>query len=196
MNLCSLLSNYKPYDQHEKADFDSFNQFFKLFDKDMWAVRDNKIGHLTASALILNKDRTKMLMGYHNIYKSWSWFGGHADGDLNLYNVCLKELEEETGINKNKFKQIYNNDEQVIDFSVIAVGIHSKKGQIVSEHLHYNVSYLFEVDEQEPLNYRDDEHSGIAWININDFFNKSEYKDTEIIMNIYKRIIEKSGIKV
>ena len=25
--------------------------------------------------------RTKVLMCYHNIYDSWSWLGGHADGD-------------------------------------------------------------------------------------------------------------------
>ena len=44
-------------------------------------TRNNKMCHFTASSWIINKDKTKVLMVYHNIYKSWSWTGGHADGD-------------------------------------------------------------------------------------------------------------------
>ena len=35
--------------------------------------RDNTVAHMTASAWVVNKDRTGVLMAYHNIYDSWSW---------------------------------------------------------------------------------------------------------------------------
>ena len=34
-------------------------------------------------------------MIYHNIYDSWAWVGGHADGDEDLVHVVKKEIEEQ-----------------------------------------------------------------------------------------------------
>ena len=62
--------------------------------------RENSLCHMTASAWISSPDRTKVLMAYHNIYDSWSWLGGHADGDTDLLRVALKEAEEESGLSK------------------------------------------------------------------------------------------------
>ena len=39
-----------------------------------------------------------MLMVYHNIYNSWSWLGGHADGEIDLLSVAVREVKEEAGI--------------------------------------------------------------------------------------------------
>ena len=44
-----------------------------------YLVRENQIAHFTASIWTVNKERTKTLMVYHNIYDSWSWIGGHAN---------------------------------------------------------------------------------------------------------------------
>lgn len=53
---------------------------------------------MTASAWVVNKDRSKVLMIYHNIYNSWSWLGGHADGETDLLAVAIREVREEAGI--------------------------------------------------------------------------------------------------
>ena len=37
-------------------------------------------------------------MIHHNIYNSWGWTGGHADGNSDLIKVAIKEAQEETGI--------------------------------------------------------------------------------------------------
>lgn len=36
--------------------------------------------HITASALVFNPAKTKVLLVFHNQFRAWSWTGGHADG--------------------------------------------------------------------------------------------------------------------
>lgn len=89
--LYARLQNYKPYNAEEAhmqqviLDFMNHNENVLL--------RKNRIAHFSASAWITNKERTKILMGYHNIYKSWGWLGGHADGKPDLLFVARKEIE-------------------------------------------------------------------------------------------------------
>ncbi len=47
---------------------------------------------MTASAWVVNRDRTKVLLAYHNIYNSWAWLGGHTDGERNLLSVAVREV--------------------------------------------------------------------------------------------------------
>jgi hypothetical protein len=75
MDLIELIENYIPYDEDEMVNKKSFLYFFKSFEKKDRAVRENIIGHLTASAWVVNKDRTKVLFAYHNIYDSRAWLG-------------------------------------------------------------------------------------------------------------------------
>ena len=55
---------------------------------------------MTASAWVLSPDRRQVVMVYHNIYNSWSWTGGHADGDRDLLAVAMREVTEETGLQR------------------------------------------------------------------------------------------------
>ena len=54
--------------------------------------RSNEEAHMTASAWVVSLDRTRVVMCYHNIYNSWSWTGGHADGDRDLPAVAMREV--------------------------------------------------------------------------------------------------------
>ena len=94
-------------------------------------VRENEIAHMTSSGFIVNKDRTKVLMIHHNIYNSWGWTGGHADGDSDLIAVAIKEAKEETGI---KNANPITND--ICSIDILPVNSHIKKGKYVASHLH------------------------------------------------------------
>ena len=96
MNWIENIKNYEPYNEQELKDKDLILKCINLLDDIL--TRENTIAHITSSGYIVNKSRTKVVMIYHNIYKSWAWTGGHADGDSDLLHVALKEAKEETGL--------------------------------------------------------------------------------------------------
>ena len=88
---------------------------------------------MTASAWVVNKDRTKVLMVYHNIYNSWSWLGGHADGETDLLKVAVREVKEEAGLD-------------VVVKSVIALQDREKHNQPIYAYKVCKIFMLCEVE--------------------------------------------------
>ena len=100
-------------------------------------------------------------MIYHNIYKSWAWTGGHADGDSDLLHVAIKEAEEETGLNNLKLLS-----DGIYALQILTVDSHIKRGKFVSSHLHLDCCFLLEANEEEKLRIKKDENSGVKWVEI------------------------------
>lgn len=96
LSLKKQIEKYIPYNDQEENDKKIMLDCIENFEDVL--TRENKLFHFTASNWIVNKEKTKVLMIYHNIYKSWAWTGGHADGDADLQHVALKEAQEETGL--------------------------------------------------------------------------------------------------
>ncbi len=176
------IEEYKPYNEQEEQDKKVMLEYIDTFDDVL--TRNNKFTHFTASNWVVNKERTKVLMIYHNIYKSWTWTGGHSDGDSNLLNVAIKEVKEETGI-----KTVKPITDDIFSLEIICVNGHVKKGKYVSSHVHLNVTYLLEADENEDLKIKEDENSGVKWVDIN----KAMELSSEAWMreNVYKKLTEK-----
>lgn len=185
MNLKEQIENYKPYNEQEEKDKETMLKYINTFDDVL--TRNNEFGHFTASSWAVNKQRTKVLMIYHNIYKSWAWTGGHADGEENLLNVAIRELKEETGVKNVK---VLNND--IFSLEIICVDGHVKREKYVSSHVHLNVTYLLEVDEEETLKIKEDENSGVKWVNIEDVEKVTDEK--WVRENIYRKENEKLKI--
>ena len=93
MSLFEKIQSYQASNEQEERDKEVMLKYMQ--DHADYLTRDNMIGHFTTSIWTVNKERTKTLMVYHNIYDSWSWIGGHADGEYDLCAVALKELQEE-----------------------------------------------------------------------------------------------------
>ena len=157
--LIEKLGKYLPYNEQEVADRDEIIRQLRSF-PDIF-TRENRNAHMTASSWIVNPARTKVLMVYHNIYDSWSWTGGHADGETDLLAAALREAKEETGITK-----VRPVTEDIYSLEILTVDGHVKHGKYVSSHLHLNVTYLLEADENEMLHKKDDENSGVAWFGL------------------------------
>ena len=181
-DLSERIRRFKPFDENEEASKQSFLQFTDAF-RDNIYTRDNLIGHVCASAFIVNKERTKILMAFHNIYQSFGWLGGHADGDKDLGYVALKETKEESGL---VTPRLLTSD--FADIAVLHVIPHIKRGKFVPAHLHYTVTYIIEADEKEPIRIAENENSAIAWLGMNDYHQSVK---EEHMLPIYDRLIEK-----
>lgn len=55
-------------------------------------------GHLTASTLVLDVDRTRVLLTLHPKVGRWLQLGGHCEDDVDLAAAALREATEESGI--------------------------------------------------------------------------------------------------
>ena len=156
MNIEQQIADYKPYNEQEAHDQAVMRQLLAT-QPDLF-TRENQVAHMTASSWLLNATHDKVLMIYHNIYHSWAWTGGHADGDRDLLAVAKREAMEETGVT-----EIQAISEDIFSLEILTVDGHEKRGVYVPSHLHLNVSYLLEADEEEVLRIKPDENSGVRW---------------------------------
>ena len=181
MNLRRKIENYIPYNCEEEKDKEIMLKYMDTFDDVL--TRDNEIGHFTSSCWIVNKDKTKVLMVYHNIYDSWSWTGGHADGESDLLKVSLKEAKEETGlVNVNP---LY---EDIFSIEVLGVDGHMKNGKYISSHMHLNLTYLLSADENEVTHIKADENSDVKWFELDEAVKVS---NEPYMKKIYSKLNEK-----
>ena len=156
-SLQNQIEKFTPACEQEERDQDSMLRFLK--NNDDCLERTNLTGHFTASSWIINESGDKVLMVYHKIYNSWSWTGGHADGQWDLSAVAIREAMEESGI-----RQIELADREPVSLEILTVDGHEKRGVYVPSHLHMNLTYLLRADENQRLYVKEDENSGVRWI--------------------------------
>lgn len=184
MNLQQQLEQYTPFNEQEAKDREIILRYMDTFDNLL--TRENEFAHFTASAWLVNQDHTKVLMVFHNIYQSWSWVGGHADGDADLLHVALKEAREETGLENVKpvFEEIYS-------IEILGVPAHVKKGKHVATHVHLNVTFLLEADESELTTIKPDENSDIKWFGLEEAITASKEPEMKVV---YRKLNDKLNI--
>ena len=155
-HLIKQIEAYTPFNEQEIRDKAQILAFLRTGAD--FLTRENTAAHLTASAWVVSPDRSQVVMVYHNLYQSWSWMGGHADGDWDLLRVAKKEVMEECGLSELRVVS-----PEIFSLEVLCVDGHEKKGRYLSSHLHLNVTYLFEADPAQPLRVKPDENSGVRW---------------------------------
>ena len=180
--LISEIRSYNPFNEQETADK---NLILRLLGSgEDLSVRSALQAHLTASAWVVSPDRKRVLMAYHNLYNSWAWLGGHADGNWDLAAVAEKEAREESSI--GDLKLIHDG---IFSLEVLTVAGHEKKGSYVPSHLHLNLTYLFEGNPDLPLRIKADENSRVGWISEWEIAEKST--EPWFVERIYSKLIQK-----
>lgn len=182
MKIIEEIEKYRPCNAQEQRDQALILDFLEK-NGDAF-LRSNLLAHMTASSWIVNPERTKTLMVYHNLYDSWSWTGGHADGETDLLSVALREAREETGI-----EHVRPLSPEIFSLEVLTVDGHEKRGEYVPSHLHMNVTYLLEAEESDTLHICREENSGVAWFTLEEALKASS--EPWFVERIYKKLNNK-----
>jgi 8-oxo-dGTP pyrophosphatase MutT (NUDIX family) len=114
-------------------------------------------GHVTASAWITNPDRSRVLMTHHRKLDRWFQLGGHADGETDVRQVALAEAEEESGLSC-----IRPLSERIFDVDVHVIPAHRD----IAAHKHYDIRFLLEADEAQPLRGSERESKQLRWVSL------------------------------
>ena len=182
MDLMQELAAYRPWNEQEERDRAELLR--RLGSGEELYSRDNASAHITASAWVVSPDRAQVLLAYHNLYDSWAWLGGHADGDRDLLAAALREVQEESGL-----AEVRPVSDRISSLEILTVDGHEKRGRYVSSHLHLNITYLLEADPAAPIRPKPDENSRVGWFPLEDAIAASN--EPWFRERIYKKLNEK-----
>lgn len=113
--------------------------------------RECRVGHLTASALVMDEHRARVLLTLHPKVGRWLQLGGHVEaGDASLREAARRETIEEGGI---------------ADVTISATPLRLDRhpvpcGGAMSEHLDVQYLALVAADAQEVMS---DESDDLRW---------------------------------
>ena len=180
-NLRRQIEAYQPCNDQEAADRVMLLRAIDTLESPL--TRDNPFAHFTASSWIVNPKRDRVLMAWHNIYRTWAWTGGHADGEADLLNVALREAREETGL-----RDILPVTTGIYSIEVLPVNAHVKRGRFVSAHLHLNATYLLQADDTQPIHSKPDENSAVGWMPL---LEAADNREEPFMAVIYRKLNDK-----
>jgi len=150
-----MLQEYYPDAPEERVFKDDMINFIKQYDNCF--ERTLEIGHITASAWLLNKDRSQALLMHHAKLNKWFQLGGHCDGNPNVLEVAIKEAQEESGIMGIKPVNL-----GIFDIDIHLIPANSRE----KEHYHYDVRFLLAVTSDEHI-VQNSESKALSWIGKN-----------------------------
>ena len=132
---------YRPFDERERTMRDRLVAFLeahgsRAFDRAL------PPGHVTASAWIVDPERTQAVLLHHRKLERWLQLGGHVDGDPDVRRAALREAREESGLRTLRLIA-----EPVYDIDVHRIPARG----IEPEHDHYDLRFALEADPREPL---------------------------------------------
>ena len=95
--LIQSIRAFQPADKKEADDQKFIAAFASMRQKPF--DRGNLDAHLTASAVIVNRAGTHVLLGLHRKLGRWLQLGGHGEArDTSAADVALREAREESGL--------------------------------------------------------------------------------------------------
>jgi 8-oxo-dGTP pyrophosphatase MutT (NUDIX family) len=151
--LAAQFENYAAHAPDEKATAAAFVDLLRSGPHVF--TREHLGEHFTGSAWLVSADGERALLTHHRKLGRWLQLGGHADGDVNLSNVALREAREESGLDGLTVEPL--------PFDLDRHRIPARPGE--PEHWHYDVRYVVHAGEDEAFAVSEESHA-LAWRSI------------------------------
>ena len=173
--LTQLLQRYTTNFQEELR---FVPQFLELLQSPRSFHRDHLPGHITASAWIVDEEKTHALLVHHAKLNRWLQPGGHADGDEDVLSVAAREVGEETGL----------SNLPLLIPRIFDIDIHPIPARKdFPEHLHYDIRFAFTASRQGKLEISDESHD-LKWMKLSDVPEMTEQNSS--ILRMIRKTIE------
>ena len=173
-----LLESYLPANDQQMAEKNHIVEFCNNHPDALF--RSCQRGHLTASAIVVDCSRTRVLLHHHAKLDLWLQFGGHCDGDGNPPHVAWREAVEESGV-----------PDLIIDPEIIDLDIHKiPVWKSEPEHLHLDVRFLVQAPE-ECIPLASKESLSLCWYSLSELGNIKT--DASVLRLVELAVNQKDG---
>lgn len=175
-SMLALLETYRNTWSMESDRIDRFIQFIR----GQWEnlKTEDRIGHLTGSAWIVNTKRDKVLLTHHRKLEQWFQLGGHTEAFETIEAAAQREAYEESGLSTLKLlsHEIYDIDDHIIP---------ERSGQ--PAHTHFDIRFIFEADDTEQIRLSA-ESKEVKWVELNEVLSYSSDVSIERMLLKMKEI--------
>ena len=164
MQIKPLYEKYIKTHVEDAAKLKLLEEQLEQDDQDITS-RKNFVGHVTASAFVINQHTRQVLLLQHKSLGKLLQPGGHIDDDDNsLLEATLREIEEETGLKAEdlSLQPVLRNFPDV-PFHIDSHYIPENPRKKEPGHYHHDFRYLY-VTEKSDINIDLNESNGFQWI--------------------------------
>ncbi|MFT4512107.1 MAG: 8-oxo-dGTP pyrophosphatase MutT (NUDIX family) [Planctomycetota bacterium] len=179
-HLMTLLARYAAKWPDELALVDRFLTFAN--DHEHCLLRTCGPGHITSSAWILSPTGDAALLTHHKKLGRWLQLGGHVDGESQIEQACLREAQEESGMQAFTFVPWFEGELVPIDLDVHEIP--ARKNEPLHEH--WDVRFLLRADAGQTL-VMSDESNQLQWAPVGSL---AEFTGEESVLRLHRKAIE------
>lgn len=178
-NILTLLDLYSPSDPIELRSKQKIIYFVnsnpECFNNDF------VLGHVTGSALVVDKKIEFTLLTHHKKLDKWLQFGGHSDGLSDVFQTAKREASEESGL--MELEPIAGH-EGIFDIDVHEI---PAKGEM-PKHFHYDVRIILSADMGSKFKVSD-ESKEIKWIKLTEVY---KFNNTQSVLRLVNKAMDLS----
>ncbi|MFT7537789.1 MAG: 8-oxo-dGTP pyrophosphatase MutT (NUDIX family) [Hyphomicrobiaceae bacterium] len=179
-HLMTLLARYAKRWPQERELVDRFQTFGSTHEDCL--LRTCVPGHITSSAWILTPNGDAALMTHHKKLGRWLQLGGHVDGESQIEQACLREAQEESGMQNFTFVPWFGDELVPLDLDVHEIPARKQEPL----HEHWDVRFLLRAAPGQEL-VMSDESNQLQWAPVASL---AEFTDEESVLRLHRKALE------